>query len=285
MKPLFVIATMLLALISTHSTTVHAIIIGEIKLLSHFSEPLHAQIPLNNASESELASLSVSLQNKQYYKSQKLDWNPVYKTLKLYIQIVNHQPYIVIRSTQKIRDLMLSFILNIEWQKGKKLQTFDMLIRRHSKHAPTKTENQNPDNQIYQTIPTQLMYIKENQFVYGPTTENDELKDIVAEFKKATQRSLYEIKSQLVKNNPHAFSVNNKLKTGFYLKINLKPVDNSSFNSKDFSEKETIEQLNREIHQTNRLIFQYQNRNLALRKKLQDLENEVGRQIKIAEGK
>jgi len=259
---------------------------GKIKLVSYFAEPLHANIPLYNATNIDLASLDISLLNKQYYRSQKLDWSPIYQTLKLSVQVVNHQPYIVIRSAQNIKELMLSFILKFAWLDGKSIRTYDILIRPRAKSAPVDL---NPPKQHLVPIQTLLFRLTENQFAYGPTTENDTSAAIATKFQKYSMLSPRNIETVLMRNNPQAFShKNGKLKIGYFLRFHAEQKRISPSGTKKTSHTQSTQlftQLKKGIVETKKQIKVYRIKNQALKKKLQSMEIYIEQQIKISNGK
>ncbi len=277
---------MLIMLMLAYATSLHAMNIGNIKLLSYFSEPLHAIIPIHNATNTDLASLDISLENKQYYKAQKLDWNPLYPTLDLSVQVMHHQAYIVIRSAQNIKELMLSFILKFEWLDGKSLRTYDILIRPRARVAQVDLDLV---NKHLQPMPTRLLRLTENLFAYGPTTENDTLAAIATGFQKHSILDLRNIETLLISNNPQAFKrKNGQLKIGYFLRFHLDPKTISQSTTDKISHTKSAKlfaQLKEEIVETKKQIEFYRIKNQALKQKLQSMEKYIEQQIRISSGK
>ncbi len=107
----------------------HALGFGSLKLNSSLNEPLNAEIELLSATSADISSLSVKLASSDAFLRAGIDRPALLGELKF--DIKQHDDgayYIVVSSKSPVREPFLNFLLEMNWQNGRMLREYTMLL-------------------------------------------------------------------------------------------------------------------------------------------------------------
>lgn len=229
--------------------TSHALSIGEITLKSAYAMPLEAHIMIPAHSHAELDSLSVTLASPAAYEAAGLIWEGKLRDISLSLRFNSDgNPYILVQSQQPINELTLSLLIEFNWQGGKTVKQFNILLsptlpkpdsskRNNPNVEATATEAETlismPEPQLHETEtqtsdismmrrPTaKITNIAEGEYEYGPVLPGESLSQVATKFADKTSMSLNQRMNVLFQLNREAFASNKlgSLKAGYFLKF------------------------------------------------------------------
>ena len=102
---------------------------GSLKLNSSLNEPLNAEIELLSASSADISSLSVKLASSDAFLRAGIDRTALMGELKFAVkQHDNGAYYIAVTSKSPVREPFLNFLLEMNWQNGRMLREYTMLL-------------------------------------------------------------------------------------------------------------------------------------------------------------
>lgn len=102
--------------------------LGEIELHSSLNQELNAEIELKSVGKESAETIIVKLASKADFTRAGLDRPFILNDLKFVVKVRNGQPYISVTSKKTIREPFLSFLLDIDWPRGRILREFTMLL-------------------------------------------------------------------------------------------------------------------------------------------------------------
>ncbi len=102
--------------------------LGEIELHSALNQELSAEIVLTSVGKESAETIIVRLASKADFARAGLDRPFILNDLKFVVKVKNGQPYISVTSKKTIREPFLSFLLDIDWPRGRILREFTMLL-------------------------------------------------------------------------------------------------------------------------------------------------------------
>ncbi len=121
-KQILVVIT--LFIVALFHPAAHALAMAEIQVNSSLNQPLDAIIDLS-AEEDELISLNVSLSRLEDQGAGLQRWPGLRAKL---VQGENGRNYIKITSKEVIREPILSFVLELDWSKGRIKREYSLLM-------------------------------------------------------------------------------------------------------------------------------------------------------------
>jgi pilus assembly protein FimV len=102
---------------------------GSLKLNSSLNEPLNADIELLSATSADVSSLSVSLASPDAFLRAGIDRPALLSELKFAIQQREDGSYYInVTSRSAVREPFLNFLLEMNWQNGRMLREYTMLL-------------------------------------------------------------------------------------------------------------------------------------------------------------
>ena len=109
--------------------TANAVGFGSLKLNSSLNEPLNAEIELMSVTSADISSMSVKLASSDAFLRAGMDRSAILGEMKFVIQQHdNGAYYIVITSKSPVREPFLNFLLEMNWQNGRMLREYTMLL-------------------------------------------------------------------------------------------------------------------------------------------------------------
>lgn len=102
--------------------------LGEIELHSSLNQELNAEIALTSVGKESAETIIVKLASKADFSRAGLDRPFILNDLDFVVKVKNGQPYIAVTSKKTIREPFLSFLLDIDWPRGRILREFTMLL-------------------------------------------------------------------------------------------------------------------------------------------------------------
>lgn len=102
--------------------------LGEIELHSSLNQELNAEIALKSVGKESAETIIVKLASKADFSRAGLDRPFILNDLKFVVKVKNGEPYISVTSKKTIREPFLSFLLDIDWPRGRILREFTMLL-------------------------------------------------------------------------------------------------------------------------------------------------------------
>jgi pilus assembly protein FimV len=242
------------------STRVYALGLGDIELHSALNEPLNADVRLLSAQPGELGNASVRLAPNDEFARAGIERPAILSDIKFTIVPgKNGTATLKITSTQPIREPFLDFIVQLNWQSGRLLREYTLLldppvfgeeqkapVAAPVAEAPAKTAapassptpmaatavaSPTPAAVPQQVSPTtdasggneikSRLKSDKGSLSYGPTQRNDTLWNIATNLRPDESVSVYQMMLALLKENPEAFYENNVngLKAGYVLRV------------------------------------------------------------------
>jgi pilus assembly protein FimV len=102
---------------------------GSLKLNSSLNEPLNADIELLSATSADVSSLSISLASPDAFLRAGIDRPALLTELKFAIQQREDGTYYInVTSRSPVREPFLNFLLEMNWQNGRMLREYTMLL-------------------------------------------------------------------------------------------------------------------------------------------------------------
>ncbi|MDH5425182.1 MAG: hypothetical protein OEY29_09325 [Gammaproteobacteria bacterium] len=102
--------------------------LGEIELHSSLNQELKAEIALLSVGKESAETIIVKLASREEFARAGIDRPFILNDLNFTIKVKNGQPYISVTSKKTIREPFLSFLLDIDWPRGRILREFTMLL-------------------------------------------------------------------------------------------------------------------------------------------------------------
>ena len=221
----------------TVSSNVHALGLGALDMHSALNQPLNAVIDLTSASDTDLSKIKVSIASQQAHDRTGLSRAVILTDFKFSIDRDSQgNAFILVTSSDAIREPFLEFLLELEWPRGRLLREYTILVdppvTMPARPAVTATPvSRAPapviQHPIRQPAPAQPVTSPVRTAAapvatsYGPVRRNDTLWKIAKQLRPGNDISIDQMMHALLRENPHAFMNNNinQLKAGATLSI------------------------------------------------------------------
>lgn len=123
------LATVLAIMLAFASASVLALGLGEIRLNSYLNQRLDAEIELVSATAEELETLEIGLADRKIFEQQGIPRLPELSSLKFrVVRRPNGTAYIKVTSTEPMKEPFLTFLVEIEWSRGRLLREYTLLL-------------------------------------------------------------------------------------------------------------------------------------------------------------
>lgn len=133
------------------ATSVHALSLGRLTVLSSLGEPLRAEIDVLDINAEEASSLRTSVANPNTYVSAGLDYNPAMSSLVASLQRrPDGRAYLRLSSSVNIGEPFVDLILETSWASGRIVRNYTMLF-----DPPSSARNTPTAPTLAQTAPAQ----------------------------------------------------------------------------------------------------------------------------------
>jgi len=107
----------------------HALGFGNLTLHSALNEPLDADIELLSPTEDDLANIKVKLASPDAFTRSGIDRTALLTELRFEVKEMDNGNYVVHLTTRvPVREPFLNFLLELEWQNGRMLREYTMLL-------------------------------------------------------------------------------------------------------------------------------------------------------------
>ena len=243
-KSIFVLVLLLLA----PMTGVYALSLTDIDLSSKLNEPLNARIPLHALQPGDMETIRVKLADIEYFTRANLERPSVLDNLLFKaIQTPSGSAHIQITTENAINEPFLSFIVEVNWSRGRILREYTLLldppmytgtVSSTVKKAETATDKtvtggaavtttKTAESSTTKTLAPSTTTVSEKpdgtdiSNHYGPVAAKDTLWSVATRFRPNKSVSIEQMMLLIQQYNPDAFSQNNinTLKAGAILRI------------------------------------------------------------------
>ncbi len=210
-----------------------AVGLGEIKLYSALNQPLNAEIKLYQVSKADLASLQVGIASMRDFQRADID-RPFFLT-DLNFEVIDStgdSAVVRVTSSKAVAEPFLNFLVELEWQNGRVLKEYTLLmdLPSYTPPAATTVERQpTAQQQTQQPVQRQARpsasQVRESQWQNSDTEyrvrANDTLWEIALNVRPDRSYSPHQVMKALYDMNPDAFINNNmnRVKQGAVLRL------------------------------------------------------------------
>ena len=119
----------LFGLILLFSQSSFALSLGEIKVISTFAQPFLAEIKLPSYTEDEMESIEIHLASKKQFEEQNIEMLPVLRKFHFSVEEKNNGTlYIKVHTKTPVKELSLSFLIEVTWAGGRIIKSYDVLL-------------------------------------------------------------------------------------------------------------------------------------------------------------
>lgn len=214
--------------------------LGNIDLNSYLNQPLEAEIPLRTTSQEELDSLHVGLASRSDFVRAGIDYQNSLRQLNFRIVREGQKPVIKITSDGDFREPYVSFLLEVNWSRGRIMREYTLLVDppviageggaavsapQTRAQAPAPASSQGavdvPQRRSVAAQPHGMPAASRTGDTYGPTQRSDTLWTIADQVRPDQGVSVEQTMMALQQLNPNAFIDGNvnQLKAGYVLKL------------------------------------------------------------------
>ncbi len=234
---------MVALLLALWGTSVFALSLGKLSVLSALGEPLRAEIDISNINAEEAASLKVTVAQPDSFKAAGLEYNVAMAGLQMMLKKRhNGQSYLQLRSDRAVNDPFVDTIIEVQWNSGRIVRDYTMLFDPPSlraKNSSTPQLAQTPPSSQEQAQtgrdrppqegrplpsarPTATADLLEDAGLQPTVTvHNGDTAGRIALAHKTTEVSLDQMLVALLRTNPDAFIGSNvhRIKAGAVLSL------------------------------------------------------------------
>jgi len=119
----------LFGLILLFSQSSFALSLGEIKVISTFAQPFLAEIKLPSYTEEEMESIEIHLASKKQFDDQNIEMLPILQKFRFSVEEKsNGTLYIKVHTKAPVKELSISFLIEVTWQGGRIIKNYDVLL-------------------------------------------------------------------------------------------------------------------------------------------------------------
>ena len=230
-------------------TAAYPLGVGNIKLQSRLNENLKAEIELLDSANEDLSGLHVNLAPLGKFVEAKIPWSYFLKNINIKpVKKANGSILIELSSREVLKEVFLSFILEISWSKGLSYREFTILLDPPDDYnlsvvsavsAVPKTKPVINNMLQFSTTEGNKKTAKKDNAQYGPIKPSDYIRGIAKKI-RYDDVSIEQMVIALFKANPEAFFTDNI--NALVIKKMLKiPAKKEAL---QISRKEALEQVN-----------------------------------------
>lgn len=111
------------------SLPAEALVLGQVRVLSHLGEPLKAEIPITQLSKDEGDSLMVGLASPSDFSSRGLIYTSTLSTVRVSYELTGKNTAVIhIRSTRPMQDPFIDMLMDVRWRAGNLQRSYTMLV-------------------------------------------------------------------------------------------------------------------------------------------------------------
>ena len=222
---------MLMLLVVSLPAGADALGFGTLKLSSHLSQRLSAQVPLLLNTSDDIETVHVTLASEHEYRQLGLKWQPDLTHISAILQAKHsNKPYVLLRSAGAVHSAILSILLKANKAgRGTYYKHFQLLldpVEIASLHQPQPVvmalHSQSESSQTMpQSPPEQSDAGWARIWRYGPVRAGDSLSEIAYRLRRDKRFSNRQVMISVYEKNPHAFVGGNinLLKQGAWLNV------------------------------------------------------------------
>ncbi len=127
----------------------HALGFGNIKIKSALNEPLDAEIELLSATDEDVKDLEVKLASREAFLRAGVDRSQQLSQIKFSVSKRGSNYYVFLKTPQSVREPFLNFLLEMNWQNGRMLREYTVLL-----DPPDRRSTQVAEKAPEPTLPT-----------------------------------------------------------------------------------------------------------------------------------
>ncbi len=130
---------------------VRALGLGDIEMRSALNQPMNAEIRLTSVQPGEANGMIVKLASKEAFSRAGIDRTSALTDLRFSVNTSSGTPVIQISSNKPVVEPFLNFLLEVEWQTGKMVREYTVLLDPPVFMTPTATESSSaaaPETQL-----------------------------------------------------------------------------------------------------------------------------------------
>jgi pilus assembly protein FimV len=106
-----------------------ALSLGEMKVISTFAQPFLAEISIPSYTEDEMASIEIHMASKKKFAERELEMLPIFSQFRFSVEERKDGTlYIKVSTRKSVKELSMSFLLEITWQGGRIIKSYDVLL-------------------------------------------------------------------------------------------------------------------------------------------------------------
>ncbi len=206
--------------------SIYAVGLGKIDVSSNLNQPLLAKIKLISARGIPLSQIKAGLADENAYRRADLERPYFLSKITFNIENINGQPYIVLKTKERIESPFLQILVDLAWSKGQFYRAYTVLLDPPGYETESIVVNKEPiinkepDYAVPYSPPRASDIKPQFKAVYGPTVASDELW-VIAKKYQPEGLNIQQVMMAIYLANPSAF-INenvNKLRVGQKLKI------------------------------------------------------------------
>nr|VFK37944.1 MAG: FimV N-terminal domain-containing protein [Candidatus Kentron sp. SD]VFK77860.1 MAG: FimV N-terminal domain-containing protein [Candidatus Kentron sp. SD] len=232
----------LMLLLFVPATSVYPLGLTDIELSSEINEPLDARIPFHAQQSTDMETIQVGLADAEHFIRANLERLPILGSLRFeVIQNPDGTAYIRITTNRAINEPFLSFIVEVNWSRGRILREYTLLLdpptytsaastsvkeaAMSADESATVLKTTKPSSAkkpaMASTIMVDERFDDADTSWHGPVTANDTLWSIATRLRADSSVSIEQMMLLLQWHNPEAFLQNNinTLKEGAVLRV------------------------------------------------------------------
>ena len=119
----------LFGLLLLFSQSSFALSLGQIKVLSTFAQPFLAEITLPSYNSEEMESIQIHLASKEQFNERNIEMSRSISEFRFSVE--EHKDgtlYIKVQSAEAVKELSISFLLEVTWNGGRIIKAYDVLL-------------------------------------------------------------------------------------------------------------------------------------------------------------
>jgi len=177
--------------------------LGEATVKSYLSQPLVAEIPIEDVSADQLENITIQLADRQLHEEVGINWTNVKGNLSFEIVQGETGPVVQVTSRRAIREPILSFLLELRWNSTAIVREYNLLLDPPDTKPAEILKTQ---REVPAAPPVRVQYPPiEMAGSYGPIPRGMTLSQIAREARRGTGLSQAQMIQAIVDANPSAF--------------------------------------------------------------------------------
>lgn len=195
-----------------------AMSLGGLQTMSHLYQPVSARIVLNDLPKVPTDEIKVELASQLDFARNGMAKTNVVRELQFkLVHQPNQQPYIQITTGKPVNEPIVSFLLQVSWNKGEYIKKYILMLDPAPVTRPPKVRTEQEST----VAPVQREINKMIDNIYGPTTTDESLWRVAHKVRPSKAVTINQTMLALTEYNPNAFLRHNVngLMGGYYLRI------------------------------------------------------------------